>query len=406
MKLYRKIFAVIFISAVIVFAIFNIKEKHNEIKISLMELEGPSDIHELRAYTLNVEEVLAKNLLFDNEWNEVYAKAYKKLGKNEENGFKYVRDKNGILYVGNFWNTPADDVPELIKRINVIRKKVEDEDTKVVVLLYPCKFNENWSDGYLGIPYSDYNHMIDDMTAYFRYYSINYVDYRQFFLENEWELQDIFYATDHHWKTPAAFAGYQELVKYLNEEFDADLDVSYTQKSRYNTVTYEDVFLGSQGKDAGIAYSGLDDFVLITPKFDTDYTYKYINHQNLSFENKGDIYDTLIDISIMENDNYYDKDLYRVYMGAIRLKETVINHNNEEGLNVLFLRDSFTTPLSVFFSSHCNEMELMWTNNSTSEEMEAKVEEKNYDYVFIGVSIDGFAEDGFEIYVDEVLTNE
>ena len=51
-------------------------------------------------------------------------------------------------------------------------------------------------------------------------------------------------------------------------------------------------------------------------------------------------------------------------------------------------------------------MELMWTNNSTSEEMEAKVEEKNYDYVFIGVSIDGFAEDGFEIYVDEVLTNE
>lgn len=406
MKLYQKIFTVIFMATLIVFACYNFFEKRFEIKESLIELEKPETFVELKTYTSDIEDVLVSDLVFDHKWNEMYATAYNALGKNEENGFKYVRDKNGILYAGNFWNTPSDGVPELIKRINVLRKKVEDEDTKVVVLLYPCKYNEEWTDGYLGIPYCDYNYMIDDMTAYFRYYSINYIDYRQYFLDNQWKMENIFYKTDHHWTTEAAFAGYQELVRYLNREFDENLNMFYTYRSKYNFDTYENCFLGSQGRDAGIAYTGLDDFTLITPRFDTEYTYKYVNSDNLLEEYDGDIYDTLIDVSMLESDDYYDNDLYRIYIDGVRLQETIINDNNEDGLNVLFLRDSFSSPLSVFFSSYCNEMELMWSNNTDSEVMEAKVEEKNYDYIFIGLSIDGFAGDGFDIYVDEVLTNE
>lgn len=406
MKFYHKIFAVIFIVALLGFAIINFSMKFHSMKMDFSEVEISSENVDVKLYTSEIDRVVSDNLLFEREWNEVYAMVYNALGKNEENCFKYVRDKNGILYESSVSNESSVPIREFVKRINVIRKKVKNTDTKVVVLLYPCRYNDEWTNGYKGIPYKKYNALVDDMTAYFRYYSVDYIDYREYFIKNEWKATDIFYKTDQHWTTLAAFAGYGQLVQHLNENYDANLNTYYTNIDNYNLETYEKYFIGDYGRDAGVAYVGLDDFTLVSPKYETNYTIKFTDDEGVWEEQSGDVYKTLIDLSYFEEEDYYNKDMYSTYLNAINEQATVINNGNNDGLKVLFISDSYTSPLGVFFAPHCSQMDFMWSENNSAETMEAAIESEKYDYIFIGLTIDSYVNGGFEIYVDEVLTNE
>ena len=84
MKLYQKIFTVIFMATLIVFACYNFFEKRFEIKESLIELEKPETFVELKTYTSDIEDVLVSDLVFDHKWNEMYATAYNALGKTKK----------------------------------------------------------------------------------------------------------------------------------------------------------------------------------------------------------------------------------------------------------------------------------------------------------------------------------
>ena len=50
-----------------------------------------------------------------------------------------------------------------------------------------------------------------------------------------------------------AIKEYRDNLLDLNEEFDAGLDTYYTNIDNYDVVTYEESYIGSQGRDAGIA---------------------------------------------------------------------------------------------------------------------------------------------------------
>ena len=109
----------------------------------------------------------------------------------------------------------------------------------------------------------------------------------------------------------------------------------------------------------------------------------------------------MINTATVEKEDYYDRELYASYLNGIRLYDNIVNNNNPDGLNVLFLRDSFSSPLATFFSSYCNSMELYWTVRNDAETMEAAVENGEYDYIFIGLAVDSIATDGFDIYMEE-----
>ena len=168
MKIHQKVFAVVFMTALLVFSVGNIVVNFKHIKGAILDLERPNKISDTKKYTASIDSLFTENLPFDHGWNEAYAMVYNFLGKNEENSFAYVRDKNGMLYAANFWNTPLATSKDYINRILTMKSKVEDKNTKVVVLLYPTQYNEAWSDGYYGIPYADYNFLSDQLVAYFR----------------------------------------------------------------------------------------------------------------------------------------------------------------------------------------------------------------------------------------------
>ena len=401
MKIHQKVFAVVFMTALLVFSVGNIVVNFKHIKGAILDLERPNKISDTKKYTASIDSLFTENLPFDHGWNEAYAMVYNFLGKNEENSFAYVRDKNGMLYAANFWNTPLATSKDYINRILTMKSKVEDKNTKVVVLLYPTQYNEAWSDGYYGIPYADYNFLSDQLVAYFRYYGIDYIDYRDMFIEQGKTAEEIFYKTDHHWKIESAFDAFVELTNYLNDKYDEKLDPFYTDKSNYEYITYEKYYIGSQGRDAGVSYVGADDFTYVLPKFDNSYTCHFVDKVDEEIYLTGSMIETMINTDAVEKEDYYDRELYASYLNGIRLYDNIVNNNNPDGLNVLFLRDSFSSPLATFFSSYCNSMELYWTVRNDAETMEAAVENGEYDYIFIGLAVDSIATDGFDIYMEE-----
>lgn len=400
MEIYKKIFAVIFITVLLGFSAVNMYHAKGGLKYELSQMEKPKTLKDVKQSTLKIDNILATNLLFDHGWNEAYARIYNILGKNEENSFKYVRDKDGILYQGNFWNTSPIPVKDYAQRIKKLQAAVEYKGTKVVVLLYPTQYNEAWSDGYYGIPYNDYNKIGDELVTYLRYYGIDCIDYKHQYLQEKMTAEEIFYKTDHHWRLEVAFDAFETLVRHLNLKYNAKLDRYYTDINNYNVETYEDIFMGSQGRDAGLSYVGADDYTFITPKFETDYEYTFKSKVDEIVTIEGSMEETLVSKKYLEREDIYDRDMWSSYMDGVHLEDHITNKKNEDGLKVLFLRDSYTSPLATFFSSYCSQVDMIWTVQNKPEEIEAMVEGDEYDYIFIGLAIDSYVGYGAEFYID------
>lgn len=369
---------------------FNIIVKYNDFKTELPVIEKPVALSDAERYINEVNSVLISNDVFEEADNVIDTYLNNILHKNEHNGFEYVRDKNGYIYEGNFINVPMVRAKNMALRIKQFENEFEDSNTKVIVLLYPSRYGEEWTKGYYGIPYNDYNDYEDKLLQYFRYYGIEHIDFRAVYEEQEMNIEDVFYKTDSHWTTQSAFNGFVFLTEYLNKEYNEGLDEFYTNPDNYFKETHKDAFLGLYGRDLGIDYAGMDDYTLIFPKFKTMYRYTY-TEAGEKYSINGDIENTLINREHLQSDDYYNRDLWMSYMGGFHETDEITNINNANGMNVLFIRDSNTSPLATYFSAYCSNISMINAEYVETEQAQAIIDAQEYDYVFIAMSIDSMA---------------
>ena len=204
----------------------------------------------------------------------------------------------------------------------------------------------------------------------------------------------------------SAFEGFQILTEHLNEEYGENLDSYYTNLDNYIIETHKEVFVGSQGRDAGLNYVGLDDYTFIIPKFETYYDYTYQSTSGSEMHQEGSIDRTLITKGYLERDDYYMRDMYNSYLNGVCKYDHIENLLNEDGLNVLFLRDSYSSPLATFFSSYCSSVDMMWTARTESEVIEGVVASGEYDYIFVGLAVDSWVDGGAEFFMEKEEVNE
>lgn len=393
-------FASIFMIGLFGISAFNILVNFKVFKTELPAIERPVGVSGAEGYIDDVNTVLTANPLLEKTDNIVHSYVNNILHKNENTGFEYVRDKNGYLYEGNFLNMPKVRAKEMALRVKRLEKTIEDKNTKLIVMLYPSRYNEEWTNGYYGIPYNDYNEYEDKLLQYFRYYGIEHIDFRELYLAQNADIGTVLYKTDKHWRTQSAFTGFRVLTEYLNTEYNAGLEDFYTNPDNYFWETHKDAFLGSYGKKVGINYAGMDDYTLIFPKFSTMYNYTY-SESGEEVNVNGDIENTLINREYLQSDDYYNKDLWLSYMGGYHETDEIINVNNTNGLNVMFICDSNTSPLATFFSSYCSNISMINPEYAETEAVQNMIEAKEYDYIFIAMSVDSMAAVGPEFCVDE-----
>ena len=171
---------------------------------------------------------------------------------------------------------------------------------------------------------------------------------------------EAFFVTDHHWTTETGFWGYCETIDFLVKSGVIDpIDSMYTDISEYNIEVYKDFFLGSSGKRTGSYYAGVDDFAVITPKYDTNIS---VSIPDVSINKKGRFADVSFNDAEIRLD-YFSANPYGAYgHGSYGMK----HYRNEAApleLKVLAIGDSFSRVPFAFLPlvfSVCDQLDMRY----------------------------------------------
>lgn len=252
------------------------------------------------------------------------------------------------------------DTQPYVEEIAKVKEVLDELDTPLVYVQTPVKTIDGYTQMPIGI--TDYaNSNTDRFMKQLADKGINTIDLRKNLKESSLDLGDAFYTTDHHWKTQTAFWAVGQVTNYLKESIGLDLDPKhfYTNEENYESVFYEKNFLGSQGRRVGKYYGGVDDYTLMLPKYDTDYT-ATINKSNSSTTEEGTFEDALVKYNLLSPTDIFTN-RYAAYFGADFPEVIVKNHSANNDMKVLIFKDSFGLPFSAFFSTMVGETRLLDT---------------------------------------------
>ena len=381
------IFTAIFVFGLGIYAVLSITNSIGVLSEYVDNLEV-NDADDISDAIDELDTTIKDNVAFRYGVIETYGAVNKLLGKNEINGFEYVRDKNGFLSLGNFWNVVYDiDEKELAVNLEQFYERLQEDDIDMIFLSFPQKVSEEWTDGYSGIPYDDYSYEMNQFMIQVRKYRIPNIDMQKVLENSEMDYDELFYKTDHHWTSTAAFLGFSALVDKL-EEMDIVLDPTgyYRELDNYEIAHYENMMFGSSGRSTGLIYAGgKEDFDLIYINDNTEYEFSLSSDEVM----RGNISETLLDFNIPEDilnnpDAIYSRSMYDMYMRGIRKEMRITNKSNTDGPRVLLISDSYASPYGVWLAPMCSEVDFLWANHNTGEEIETAIEENDYDLVIVG----------------------
>ena len=123
MKRYQAVFSALFLTGLFSLSALNLYRERAVLKAKFDDIARPKAASELKSYTRQLDGVLSQTLVGGHRWNELYGTVYRAIGKNEENSFKYVRDKDSVLYAGNFYNTSNLSAPGIAGRMRRLQDR-------------------------------------------------------------------------------------------------------------------------------------------------------------------------------------------------------------------------------------------------------------------------------------------
>lgn len=412
----KYIFAAIFIVALYALSISNFIFSFDSLK---NDINGAKE----NIKTGTIDEALdSANLVLDtldtsmtanveNKYNyvELYGLYNKVLGKYEYNGFDVIKDKNNNLFNGNVWSfnlentTPVD---EFAKRVYNMQQKLVGTDTKLYVLSMPLRTAKEYVDVDPGAYIQDYSDVADSYLYYCDTFNVDYIDFRRAMKVSGLEYEDLFFKTDHHWTPQAAFISFQYLIEQLKVDgYDLDPNGQYTNIDNYNIENFEECWLGTHAIKTGASYiDKLESITVITPKYETEfeYGYRYAGDTHI-IQAQGSFDETLLNrehIYEQKNNNLYEGSAYSVYLNGVCEYDLIINKKNPEGPKVLFIRDSYSSPLAAYFANVCSEVEMIWAKEYSGS-IEELVENGDYDFVFVATWPENLGEDSFNFYLED-----
>lgn len=251
----------------------------------------------------------------------------------------------------------AEEVPDSIfeKCSQNVAKLQKDSDIPLLYVVAPFKGE---GDGIPENAKTFAKNNSDRFLAMLKEKGVNTLDLREKMKEQGITTAEMFFKTDHHWEPKGGFWANGEICKKLNEDYGFEYDESSIDLENYNIKTYKNRVLGSLGKMVGTYFSegGLDDFDLITPKFKTNFTVSYPFKEHIT--SKGKFENTLIFKKKMDfTQDKYDINPYAAYSGGNNSLQVIENKMaDKDDETVLFVRDSFSCPVTPYMSLSCKEL--------------------------------------------------
>ncbi len=307
-----------------------------------------------------IENGFSSNVFGQNEFVNIYGLTQKGLDKeyiiDADSAYNIVKDNHNKLHFVAFKEDNTKAVSEIVEMNEVLSKNGID----FLYVQTPIKFIKGHTK--LNPAIIDYsNENSDKIVAQLREGHVNTIDLRNLLDEAPVDKTDMFYNTDHHWTIETAFWGVGRVVEKLNTLYKLGLDSDkfYTDISNYKIETFENNFLGSQGRRVGKYFGGIDDFSLITPNYDTSYKVT-VKKKNKTEVFEGDFRDAVIRDEILEDKDVFTN-RYVTYFGADYPEVIIENKGNLNGKKILIVKDSFGIPFSAFMSTMASETRMLDT---------------------------------------------
>lgn len=336
---------------------FNYKE-NDPIKDFLEEyrtevLPGTPILERLSSAIDIAEDVVYEETYLKDEYNTTYGLIQKIIGKHiiSDAGYGeiYKTNYNQIIFKVEKRNF------RVLRSLDAIEKLKSKLDKAGIPFLYvqaPFKLDDN--EQQLPInkkDYADYN--VDLFLEGLNERGIDFLDLRPLLRDGEKTQNELFFDTDHHWRIETAFEATGHIMDRLNRDYGFNIDSKYKDLNNYDVQTLKNCYLGSMGRRTGKLYSGLDDFTLITPNFETDYVlYEHDYGQEKIY--KGSFNEAILDDKYLNEDASVDLNRYAVYHGDN--EELIFNNNIVDNGNVMIIKDSFGIPVYSFLSLGVHEV--------------------------------------------------
>lgn len=184
---------------------------------------------------------------------------------------------------------------------------------------------------------------------------VHTLDYRKVMMEKGISSLDVFLRTETHWNTSIALDAAQSICEKLADITGFSFDFEKLQPDAYEKSLYPSSTLGSWGRNTGILFTGLSDFELFLPKYETDYQWSNPTSGECI---RGEASRSLT-FPIYLDWEYFNSHPYAVNL-LKHMDYTIIkNYKKEDGKKALILHDSFCYPLSRFLAPQFSQLHFM-----------------------------------------------
>jgi len=209
------------------------------------------------------------------------------------------------------------------------------------------------------------NENADELLALLGEAGVPTLDLRDEMIADAKNHSDAFFVTDHHWKPETGLWAYTKIIDSLIKAGTIDSAPSpATDMNEYNVEVYEDFFLGSFGRRTGVFFAGVDDFSVITPKFETDFS--VTTPYNSEIDKRGSFEEVIIDESKLVR-KFFRANPYTAYGHA---DKGLVQYRNESApvdMKVLAIGDSFSHVSYIYLPlifSTCDQLDVRYLEGS------------------------------------------
>lgn len=377
----KSVTAIIFLGLIVVTFAFTVLNNRNEIKFNDMS---------------SLDLVFSEKLVGFNDYINIWAMNQKLIGTQLFDDAEYgyvIKDSQGKLH----FPVSAVDVSADVDGMLKFAADMEEMGIPLVYIQAPNKKLK----GYTEYPRGAYNYSNENADAFLEKINesgIDTLDLRELIISQNLDRYSLFYITDHHWQTPAAFWAFSEVVSYLNSTvgLNIDSDGFFRDIDNYTQVKYEKCFLGSQGRRVGEKIAGLDDYIFIYPNFETDYDI-FTKATDTEPTFTGDFRKSIVRDYLLTSEDVMTN-RYTAYFewdyGNLIIKNNLVDND----IKILLIKDSFALPFAAFLSTCVSELHMLDVRKDSAPITYDYIKEHGFDAVVIMYNPTMFAQDMFEFY--------
>lgn len=282
----------------------------------------------------------------------------------------YITEDQYIIKVYPLTNTDYE-----VQQILAFKDFLDQHGISFAYFNFPTKYLDDLyaAEMFGALTYTNVN--ADNLVRRLREGGVNVRDLREDIAGAGLDIRQFFYKTDHHWTTAAGLWAAGLVAGELNRSCGYDIDLSLFDPDRFEKKTWENCWVGEQGRKIGADFAGRDDYTEIKPAFETSYTFK---------DEEGNVTEGSFDGFIDESVYDPQADPYKCASWHYSYKRlNCINHLHDRG-KILMLCDSFGHVVEPFLSLGIHQIDtLIMRGEDEDFDLHQYILDNHYDTVLV-----------------------